>query len=48
MKSANNFELTQDQGTNFNKDTSGLVTTYSRGHLFYVTSGGIIRFWSPL
>ena len=25
-----------------------LVTTYSGGHLFYVTSGGIIRFWSPL
>ena len=51
MKSANNFELNQDQEeTNCNKDTTGLVTmnTYSRGHLFYVTSGGIIRFWSPL
>ena len=21
---------------------------YSRGHLFYVSSGGIIRYWSPL
>jgi len=51
MKSANNFELTLDQEeTNCNKDTTGLVTmnTYSRGHLFYVTSRGIIRFWSPL
>ena len=41
MKSANNFELTQDQeGTNYNKDRTGRVTmnTYSRGHLFYVTS----------
>ena len=24
------------------------MKTYSRGHLFYVTSRGIIRFWSPL
>ena len=24
------------------------MNTYSRGHLFFVTSGGIIRYWSPL
>ena len=33
-----------------NKDTTGLVTmnTFSRGHLFFVSSGGIIRYYSPL
>ena len=51
MKSSKIFELIQAQeGPTCNKDTTGLVTmkTYSRGHLFYVTSRGIIRFWSPL
>ena len=30
--------------------TTGLVTmnTFSRGHLFFVTSGGIIRYWAPV
>ena len=38
MRRTNNFELTQDQEG----------TTNSGGHLFYVTFGGIVRFWSPL
>ena len=30
--------------------TTGQVTmnTFSRGHLFFVSSGGIIRYWQPL
>ena len=24
------------------------MNTYSRGHLFFVTSSGIIRYWNPL
>jgi len=24
------------------------MNTFSRGHLFFVTSGGIIRYWAPL
>ena len=44
-----NFKVTNSRST-CNKDTTGLVTmnTFSRGHLFFVTSGGIIRYWSPL
>ena len=50
MQQKESFELIQDRDMNCNKDTTGLVTlhTYSRGHLFFVSSSGIIRFWSPL
>ena len=49
-KNKESFELINDREMNCNKDTTGLVTlhTYSRGHLFFVSSSGIIRFWSPL
>ena len=50
MQNKESFELIKDREINCNKDTTGLVTfhTYSRGHLFFVSSSGIIRFWSPL
>ena len=50
MQNVSNFEFDDQDNTKCNKDTTGLVTmnTYSRGHLFFVTSGGFIRYWSPL
>ena len=49
MKKKENFEIRNSRNT-CNKDTTGLVTinTFSRGHLFFVSSGGIIRYYSPL
>lgn len=50
MKDSSSFEKNLDTDKDCNKDTTGLVTmnVHSRGHLFFVTSGGIIRYWSPL
>ena len=50
MKDSSSFEKNLDTDKDCKKDTTGLVTmnVHSRGHLFFVTSGGIIRYWSPL
>ena len=49
MNVTKNFEGI-NESDKCNKDTQGLVTmhNYSRGQLFYVTSGGFIRYWAPL
>ena len=43
------FEV-ENKDDKCNKDTTGLVTmnTFSRGHLFFVSSGGFIRYYAPL
>ena len=51
MREKKNFDVQSSTSrTTCNKDTTGLVTlnTFSRGHMFYVSSGGIIRYYSPL
>ena len=50
MKATNTFDRIVDEHSHCNKDTEGLTTmnTYSRGHLFFVHPGGIIRYWVPL
>ena len=51
IREKTNFDVqSSTTRTTCNKDTTGLVTlnTFSRGHLFYVSSGGIIRYYSPL
>ena len=50
MKDSSSFEKNLDTDKDCNKDTTGLVTMngHSRGHLFFVTFGGIIIYWSPL
>ena len=50
MKATDTFDRIVDEQSHCNKDTEGLTTmnTYSRGHLFFVHPGGIIRYWAPL
>jgi hypothetical protein len=50
MKDQENFKKAGKGIISCNKDTEGLVTmnTYSRGHIFYVSSGGFIRYWVPM
>ena len=42
-----NFDKVGDGDPDCNKDTEGVVTMncYSRGHVFFVHGGGIIRYW---
>ena len=50
MKATDTFDRIVNEQSHCNKNTEGLTTmkTYSRGHLFFVHLGGIIRYWAPL
>ena len=50
LKEPESFTNTGDAQEQCNKDVEGLVTmnAFSRGHLFYVSSGGFIKYWAPL